>query len=108
MSIGTRAIDALGFTPDERHGPLPALLLVLTLITGLVDAVSYLKLGHVFVANMTGNGVFLGFAMADAREFSFPASLSAIGAFLAGAFVGARRKRGASSRPASGARHLHP
>jgi len=75
---------------DERHGPLPALLLVLTGVTGLVDAVSYLKLGHVFVANMTGNVVFLGFAVADAADFSIPASLLAIAAFMAGALVGGR------------------
>jgi uncharacterized membrane protein YoaK (UPF0700 family) len=31
-------------------------LLLLTFATGLVDAVSVLELGHVFVANMTGNG----------------------------------------------------
>src|SRR5689334_25414640 len=30
----------------DRHGPLPPLLLVLTVVTGLVDAVSYLALGH--------------------------------------------------------------
>src|SRR5260221_4032971 len=72
-------------SPD---GPLPALLLVLTGVTGLVDAVSYLKLGHVFVANMTGNVVFLGFAVADAGDFSIPASLLAIAAFMAGALVG--------------------
>jgi Protein of unknown function (DUF1275) len=36
----------------------------LTVVTGLVDAFSYLVLGHVFVANMTGNVVFLGFALA--------------------------------------------
>lgn len=75
---------------DERHGPLPLLLFVLTMVTGLVDAVSYLKLGHVFVANMTGNVVFLGFAVADAEDFSIPASLAAIVAFLAGALVGGR------------------
>jgi uncharacterized membrane protein YoaK (UPF0700 family) len=80
----------VGFTADDRHGPLPALLLVLTGVTGLVDAVSYLKLGHVFVANMTGNVVFLGFAVADAADFSIPSSLLAISAFLAGAFVGGR------------------
>jgi uncharacterized membrane protein YoaK (UPF0700 family) len=71
-------------------GPLPVLLLVLTGVTGLVDAVSYLKLGHVFVANMTGNVVFLGFAVADAAAFSIPASLLAIVAFMAGALVGGR------------------
>ena len=75
---------------DERHGPLPALLLVLTIVTGLVDAVSYLKLGHVFVANMTGNIVFLGFAIAGATDFSLPASLVAVGAFVAGALMGGR------------------
>jgi uncharacterized membrane protein YoaK (UPF0700 family) len=73
---------------DDREGPLPALLLVLTGVTGLVDAVSYLRLGHVFVANMTGNVVFLGFAVADAADFSVFASLLAIAAFLAGAFAG--------------------
>ena len=75
---------------DDRYGPLPALLLVLTMVTGIVDAVSYLKLGHVFVANMTGNVVFLGFAIADPQSFSIPASLVAIGAFLVGALAGGR------------------
>jgi uncharacterized membrane protein YoaK (UPF0700 family) len=72
-------------TGPSGDGPLPALLMVLTAVTGLVDAVSYLKLGHVFVANMTGNVAFLGFAVADAREFSVAASLTATVAFLAGA-----------------------
>lgn len=72
------------------HGPLPMLLLTLTVVTGLVDAISYLKLGHVFVANMTGNIAFLGFAVADAKEFSIGASLTAAGAFLAGALAGGR------------------
>ena len=40
---------------EVKHGPLPLLLVAMTLITGLVDAFSYLVLGHVFVANMTGN-----------------------------------------------------
>ena len=75
---------------DDRHGPLPMLLLVLTMVTGLVDAVSYLKLGHVFVANMTGNVVFLGFAVAGGADFSLPASLAAVAAFLAGALAGGR------------------
>jgi uncharacterized membrane protein YoaK (UPF0700 family) len=69
---------------------LPRLLLVLTMVTGLVDAVSYLSLGHVFVANMTGNVAFLGFAVADAREFSVAASLTATAAFLVGALAGGR------------------
>ena len=72
------------------HGPLPAVLILLTVVTGLVDAVSYIALGHVFVANMTGNVVFLGFAAAGAPGLSVTASLAAIGAFLLGALVGGR------------------
>ena len=83
------ALDQLAMR-DPRHGPLPPLLVLLTVITGLVDAVSYLALGHVFVANMTGNVVFLGFAVVDAEDFSVPASLTAIAAFLAGALAGGR------------------
>jgi len=71
-----------------RHGPLPPVLLTMTVVTGLVDAFSYLSLGHVFVANMTGNVVFLAFALAGAPGFSIAASLTALIAFGAGAFLG--------------------
>lgn len=75
---------------DSRHGPLAPLLVALTFVTGLVDAFSYLALGHVFVANMTGNVVFLGFALAGARGFSITASLVALAAFWCGALAGGR------------------
>jgi len=90
MVASSSAVDPDGSAQGDREGPLRYLLLVLTLVTGLVDAVSYLKLGHVFVANMTGNVVFLGFAVAGARDFSIGASLVAIGAFLAGALAGGK------------------
>src|SRR5271154_1659253 len=88
MSILTRVTEAILLRKDERHGPLQPLLFVLTMVTGLVDAVCYLGLGHVFVANMTGNVVFLGFAAAGAPDFSLPASLAAVAAFLIGALSG--------------------
>lgn len=72
----------------SAHGPLAVLLLVLTVITGLVDAFSFLMLGHVFVANMTGNVVFFAFALGGAPGFVWWASLLALAAFLIGAFVG--------------------
>jgi uncharacterized membrane protein YoaK (UPF0700 family) len=87
---------------------LPPLLLMLTVVTGLVDALSYLKLGHVFVANMTGNAVFLGFAIAGANGLSTPASLVAIALFLIGGLAGGRlgavigEDRGRLLRVASG------
>src|ERR1700684_620894 len=70
------------------HGPLPPILVSMTVVTGLVDAFSYLTLGHVFVANMTGNVVFLGFALAGAPGFSIAASAVAIVAFGCGALAG--------------------
>jgi uncharacterized membrane protein YoaK (UPF0700 family) len=69
-------------------GPLPGLLLILTVVTGVVDAVSILALGRVFVANMTGNVVFAGFAIVGAPGFSLSASLFALAGFLAGATLG--------------------
>ncbi|WP_030058871.1 YoaK family protein [Streptomyces novaecaesareae] len=77
-------------TAEDRHGPLLPLMLTLTVVTGLVDAVSYLALGHVFVANMTGNVVFLGFALSGAAKLSVLASVVALAAFLVGAFTGGR------------------
>ncbi|MGH3151262.1 MAG: YoaK family protein [Streptosporangiaceae bacterium] len=91
------------FLADARHtvapprgakdGVLPPLLVGLTVVTGLVDAFSYLVLGHVFVANMTGNVVFFAFALAGVGGFSAPASLAAIGCFALGAMVAGRLGR---------------
>jgi uncharacterized membrane protein YoaK (UPF0700 family) len=81
-----------GVTVDTLRSkdPLPLLLVVLTLTTGIVDAVSYLGLGRVFTANMTGNVVLLGFALAGAKGLSVTSSLLALGAFLVGAAGGGR------------------
>ena len=94
LETHTPSLNSLGdvgtLAQDARHGPLPLLLILLTVVTGLVDAVSYLELGHVFVANMTGNVVLLGFAAAGASEFSAAVSLVAMGSFLFGALAGGR------------------
>lgn len=44
-------------SPVSQRQTVTALLLTFT--TGLIDAVSVLVPGHVFVANMTGDGIFL-------------------------------------------------
>ncbi|MDT4915329.1 MAG: hypothetical protein QOH89_29 [Pseudonocardiales bacterium] len=77
-------------TPVPRQSSLVPVLLVLTATTGIVDAVSYLGMGHVLVANMTGNVVFLGFALAGAAGFSIASFLVAIASFLVGALLGGR------------------
>lgn len=73
---------------NKDHGPLPSLLLGLTAVTGIVDAISLLSLGRVFVANMTGNIVFIGLGLAHAPGFSLISSLFALVGFLIGATVG--------------------
>jgi len=80
--------ETLRWYRDKKHGPLPPILVSMTLVTGLVDAFSYLVLGHVFVANMTGNVVLLGFALVGAPGFSIGSSLVAIGAFVLGGLAG--------------------
>jgi uncharacterized membrane protein YoaK (UPF0700 family) len=74
--------------PEARGLPLVVVLLVLTVVSGLIDAVSYLGLHHVFTANMTGNVVVLGFAAAGAPGFSVPHTATSLGCFLAGAVAG--------------------
>ena len=90
MSVLAEALGTIWPERSSPHGPLPPLLLMLTVVTGLVDAASFLNLGHVFVANMTGNVVFLGFAIAGASGLSIAASLVALGAFLVGGTAGGR------------------
>jgi uncharacterized membrane protein YoaK (UPF0700 family) len=78
---------------------LVALLLVLTAVTGLIDAVSYLRLGHVFVANMTGNVVFLGFSLYPGSGLSALASAIAVAGFLIGPLLGGRLATHLDHRP---------
>jgi uncharacterized membrane protein YoaK (UPF0700 family) len=66
------------------------ILLAMTVVTGVVDAVSFLALGRVFTANMTGNLVLIGFAFAGAPGISISRSAVALVAFLSGAILGGR------------------
>jgi len=78
-------------SPEDAR--LVPLLVGLSFVTGSVDAVSILRLGHVFVANMTGNVVYLGFALAGAKGFSIPVFLVSLAAFSLGAAVAGRLLR---------------
>jgi uncharacterized membrane protein YoaK (UPF0700 family) len=68
-------------------------LLLLTFATGLVDAVSVLALGHVFVANMTGNVIFLGFLFVPHSGVDLAAAVVAFASFLIGTVLGGRFAR---------------
>ncbi len=63
------------------------LMLVLTFVTGLLDAVGYLALDRVFTGNMTGNVVILGMGMAGEDELPVAGPLVALGAYVVGAAV---------------------
>jgi hypothetical protein len=65
-----------------------ATLLAMTAVSGIVDAVSLIALGHVFTANMTGNIVFLGFAIGGVAGLSMWRSLLALAFFMSGAVLG--------------------
>lgn len=76
---------------DAATSPhLVYLLLLLSMTTGLVDAITVLGLGKVFTANMTGNVVFLGFAAAGTPGFHVAPYLAAIASFLVGAAIAGR------------------
>src|ERR1700754_3842501 len=68
-------------------------LLLLTFATGIVDAVSVLTLGHVFVANMTGNIIFLGFWFVPHAGIDLTAAVVAFVSFVAGTVLGGRLAR---------------
>ena len=67
-----------------------AILLAMTAVSGIVDAVCFIALGHVFTANMTGNVVFLGFAIGGVPGLSIWRSLLALVFFMSGALLGGR------------------
>lgn len=85
-------MTAVAPTASLRH-PLPQALLVLTFTTGIVDAVSFLGLGSVFTANMTGNVVLLGFGIAGSASLPIAAPFASFGAYALGAIGGGRVAR---------------
>ena len=89
----TDARETVAPRRGSRDDLLAPLLVALSVVTGLVDAFSYLVLGHVFVANQTGNVVFFAFALAGVGGFSATASIAALGCFALGALGAGRLGR---------------
>ena len=92
------AADALASPVSDRL--TVTALLLLTFATGLVDAIGVLILGHIFVANMTGNIIFLGFWFVPGTGIDLTAAIVAFVGFLTGTVIGGRLARhlGAHSR----------
>lgn len=87
-------------SPVSERSTVAALLL-LTFATGLADAMSILVLGHVFVANMTGNVIFLGFWLAPKTTIDLTAVAVALPTFVCTTIVSGRLSRhfGERTRP---------
>lgn len=64
------------------------LVLLLACVAGAVDAISYMRLGHIFTANMTGNTVLLGLALGQAESRALLRSSMALVGFIGGASLG--------------------
>jgi uncharacterized membrane protein YoaK (UPF0700 family) len=63
------------------------MLVMLSLAAGCVDAVGYLGLGQIFVANMTGNTVLLGLALGQAEARAALRAVVALVGFIVGVAV---------------------
>lgn len=74
----------------DPDAPYLAGLFALTVAPGVVDAVSYLALDHVFTGNMTGNVLFVGFGLAGSGEVPLLNNAVALVGFLAGAVLAGR------------------
>ncbi len=79
-------------SPVSERSTVAALLL-LTFATGLADSISILVLGHVFVANMTGNVIFLGFWMAPRTSIDLTAVSVALPTFITTTILSGRLAR---------------
>lgn len=75
--------------PEPPHAKPVTDIFLLTWTAGVLDALSYLQ-AHVFTANMTGNTVVLGLALAGVDRPRALESAVAVAAFAAGVFLGAK------------------
>lgn len=71
-------------------GLLTSGLLLLTAATGSIDAVSYLALDGVFTGNMTGNVLFLAFALVGVPDMPLLNNGFALAGFALGSVLGGR------------------
>lgn len=73
----------------ESHKTPSAILMLLAAAAGCVDAVSFLGLGQVLTAAMTGNTVLLGIALGQVEMQAALRSATALLGFFTGVLVGA-------------------
>ncbi len=91
-----RETSELAAASDERSGfwtverRRDGLIVLLTLVTGSLDAIGLLRLGGVFTSVMTGNMVFLGVSVAERNGALAVHTGVAFLTYIVGSFLGAR------------------
>jgi uncharacterized membrane protein YoaK (UPF0700 family) len=83
MAVGQ---DDPHMTAERRH----ALVVVLAVVSGAIDAIGFLGLGGAFTSVMTGNMVLLGLGAGTGRGTLVAHAALAIAAFVVGCVVGTR------------------
>ncbi|WDF50519.1 YoaK family protein [Paenibacillus sp. KACC 21273] len=73
----------------SKHHLRYVLLLCLCFTAGLVDVIGYLRLEHVFTANMTGNIVVLGMSLGRLHDLAIARVLTALVGFVIGNMIAA-------------------
>ncbi len=95
---GAKAVVAPGQAFLARSPEHAQALLAVTVGTGIIDAVSYLGLDHVFTANMTGNIILLSLSVENFDPKPLTDAGLALAGFLLGAALAARYLRRAHPR----------
>ncbi len=62
-------------------------LLAFTFAAGISDALAWLGLGHLFVANMSGNVIIIGMGLGKAQDVNLAGAATAVAAFIVGGLV---------------------
>lgn len=88
---GILPATAPGYLPDDQTADgIPTVLMVLTGLSGVIDAASYLGMGRLFLGKMTGNVETIGWSAAQVPGFVFATAGAALAVFLIGAVVAGR------------------
>jgi uncharacterized membrane protein YoaK (UPF0700 family) len=95
-AVGKNAPAASGSAKDGSDAaPVPrgvrvrdGLMIALTLLTGVADATTFIKLGSVFTSVMTGNMVLMGLSIGRGDVNAFGYAALAVVCYIVGTFAG--------------------
>ncbi|MBX8636301.1 MAG: DUF1275 family protein [Thermoplasmata archaeon] len=93
MTSVTTGVENATADDQDHKGNVAArdlLLYALTFVAGSMDAISFIGLGQVFTANMTGNTVLMAIAVGSGKFLAASRSVVALLGFAAGAMLAGR------------------